>query len=324
MELALIEIISATTEQEGATTVSAHMLFDIVRKLPEGPIDFNLNAESQQLLITAGRAKFKLSYLPAEDFPHLTADTLPFSFKISAPTFKNLLDRSRFAMSSEETRYYLNGIYFHPYLKKDTKVLRCVATDSHRLACVEAPLPEGAQEMPGVILSRKTVSEIRKLIDDFNEEIGISLSEKRIEFSLPHATLSSRLIDGVYPDYEQAIPQNNDKTLVVEAKAFSLAVDRVATVASDKLRIIKINAQENNLILSAASQELGSATEEMAVDFSYTTPIEIGFNARYLLDIAQQINEEETKISLSDSNSPAIIQGFNNTEALYVLMPMRF
>lgn len=329
MELALIETIPATITEHGSTTVSAHMLFDIVRKLADGVmIELSLNTESGhgesgQLQLKSGRSKFNLSCLPAEDFPQLTQGELPFSFTIPAAVLKRLLDRARFAMATEDNRYYLNGIHFHPHQKNGGFVLRAVATDAHRLACIEAPLPVGAQDMPGIIVARKTVTEIRKLLDETEEEVTVRLSDKRIEFSLPHAVLSSRLIDGTYPDYEQAIPQENDKIMIVDAKSFASAVDRVATVTTEKLRIIKMTTTENNLMLSAASHELGSAVDEMAVDFPHQTTIEIGFNARYLLDIAQQIDEDEAQIALCDGNSPAIISGINDKAAFFVIMPMR-
>lgn len=324
MELALIETIPATVAEHGSTTVSAHMLFDIVRKLADRTtIELSLNSESGQLQLKAGRSKFNLSCLPAEDFPQLTQGELPFSFGIPAAVLKRLLDRARFAMATEDNRYYLNGIHFHPHQKNGLSVLRAVATDAHRLACIEAPLPAGAQDMPGIIVARKTVTEIRKLLDETEEEVTVRLSDKRIEFSLSHAVLSSRLIDGTYPDYEQAIPQENDKIMIVDAKSFASAVDRVATVTTEKLRIIKMTATENNLMLSAASHELGSAVDEMAVDFPHQTTIEIGFNARYLLDIAQQIDEDEAQIALCDGNSPAIISGINDRAAFFVIMPMR-
>ena len=242
---------------------------------------------------------------------------------MDSATLKRLIDRAKFAMSTEDTRYYLNGIYFHAYGSGSNKILRSVATDAHRLACIQSPLPQGAEEMPGIIIGRKTVTEIRKLLDESEDLITIRLSPARIEFHLPNAILSSRLIDGVYPDYEQAIPAGNDKQIIVEAKSFAAAVDRVATVAADKLRVIKVFVSNNMITLSAASHELGSATEEIPVDYPLEDTVEIGFNAKYLLDIAQQIGDDEAKIMLADGASPALIQGINDDESLFVLMPMR-
>lgn len=323
-DLALIETVSATVIEPGATTVSAQMLFDIVRKLPESSsIELSLSTETGQVHLKAGRSRFNLSYLPAEDFPQLTQGELPIHFTLPSATFKKLLDRAKFAMSTEETRYYLNGIHLHALERDGQKFLRSVATDAHRLAYIEVPLPTGAENMPGIIVGRKTITEVRKLVDEATTEVSISLSPTRIEFAFENAVLSSRLIDATYPEYEKAIPLGNDKTAIVDAKAFAAAVDRVATVSNDKVRAIKVNLTNNALMLSAASHDLGSATEEMAIDFPHETPIEIGFNARYLLDIAQQIDEDEAQVLLANGDAPAIIKGINDQEATYVLMPMR-
>lgn len=326
MDLALVESIAAVIEIPGSITISAHMLLEIVRKLQDGiQIEATLNPENDQLTLKAGKSRFNIATLPAEQFPKLTQDDLPFSFKLTAEKFRYLIDRSRFAMSTEETRYFLNGIYFHAHEINGQKIFRSVATDAHRLACIEVPIPQGAEDIPGIIVGRKTITEIRKLINDeaAETEITISLSPQRVEFKLPRATLSSRLVDGTYPDYEQAIPLNNDKPLIVDAKDFAKAVDRVATVTTDKLPVIKIIVSRNKLTLVAASSELGDATEEMEVDFPFDHSIEIGFNANYLVDITSQIGDEAAEILLSDGAAPAIIKGLNDKGALFVLMPMR-
>lgn len=323
-DLALIEMVPAVVTEPGTTTVSAQMLFDIVRKLPEGStVELALVPETGQLNLKGGRSRFNLSCLPAADFPQLTQGELPYHFALSATTFKKLLDRAKFAMSMEETRYYLNGIHLHATEREGQKVLRSVATDAHRLAYIEAPLPQGAENMPGIIIGRKTITEARKLVDDTTTEVKVALSQARIEFTFENAVLSSRLIDATYPEYEKAIPIANDKTAIVDAKAFAAAIDRVATVSNDKVRAIKVHLNNNLLTLSATSHDLGNAVEEMAIDFPHDTPIEIGFNARYLLDIAQQIDEDEAQVILADENAPAIIKGTNDQESTYVLMPMR-
>lgn len=324
MDISLQEKIPADIHVSGAITVSAHMLFDIVRKLPEASsIDLSLNSENGQLTLKAGRSKFNLSSLPVEQFPQLTQGELPHEFQLEAATLKRLIDRAKFAMSNEDTRYYLNGIYLHAHGSGNTKILRSVATDAHRLACIEAPTPSGAEEIPGIIVGRKTVTEVRKLLDETESNITIRLSTTRIEFVLSTATLSSRLIDGSYPDYEQAIPTDNNKQIILDAKSFAAAVDRVATVVTDKLRVIKMHVTNNMITLSAASHELGSALEEIPVDYPCDDPVEIGFNAKYLLDIAQQIGDDEAQIMLSDGTSPALIRGMNDSESTFVLMPMR-
>jgi DNA polymerase-3 subunit beta len=323
-DLALVETIPAIVTEPGSTTVSAQMLFEIVRKLPEGAtIELTFLPDTGQLNLKGGRSRFNLSCLDPEDFPRLTQSELPHRFSLPIATFKKLLDRARFAMSTEETRYYLNGIHLHTLERDGQKTLRSVATDAHRLAYIEIPLPQGAESMPAIIIGRKTVTEVRKLVDETTTEVTIALSPTRIEFAFENAVLSSRLIDASYPEYEKAIPMGNDKTAIVDAKTFAAAVDRVATVSNEKVRAIKVNLSHNTLTLSAASHDLGNAMEEMTIDFPHDTPIEIGFNARYLLDIAQQIDEDEAQVVLSNGDAPAIIKGMTDKEATYVLMPMR-
>lgn len=324
MDIALEEVVAADIHEPGAITVSAHMLFDIVRKIPDGlQINLSLNPENDQLTLKAGRSKFNISSLPVDQFPQLAQGELPHQFQLDTSTLIRLIDRAKFAMSSEDTRYYLNGIYLHAHGEGNNRILRSVATDAHRLACIEAVVPLGASDMPGIIIGRKTVTEVRKLLDENDAAITIRLSPTRIEFVLPTATLSSRLVDGSYPDYEQAIPTGNDKQIILDAKSFAAAVDRVATVATDKLRVIKVHVGNNMITLSAASHELGNAVEEIPVDYASEESVEIGFNAKYLLDIAQQIGDDEANIMLFDGSSPALIRGMNDKESLFVLMPMR-
>ncbi len=319
MELNLVEKVNAVVEEPGLLTVSAAMFFDIMRKLGDDTV--RLFVKDNQLHIHAGRSKFKISYLNADDFPKLTFGDLPITFSLKTETLKKLFDKPRFAMATEETRYYLNGIYWHTIPGEN--LLRAVATDAHRLAFTQIPAPEGSIDMPGVIISRKTVNEVRKLLDEEGGDVIVKLSPQRIEFHFATSSLSSRLIDGNFPDYLQAIPSNNNRIFYVPTKDYMSAVDRVATVVSDKIRVIKLELKENLVTVSALSSELGSAVEELSVAYDSQENVEIGFNAKYLLDITQHIDEEETEVYLSDGNSPALMRGAGNTESVYVLMPMR-
>lgn len=319
MELNLIESIPALVEEAGDMAVPALMFFEIIRKL-EGDTVLLFKKETQ-LHIHAGRSKFKLSFLEADQFPVMQGSDLPISFKLQPQQLKQLLEKPRFAMATEETRYYLNGIYWHILL--ESRVLRSVATDAHRLALTQIPAPEGSLDMPGVIISRKTVNEVRKLLDEETKDIKINLSEQRIEFHFSQSSLSSRLIDGAFPDYLQAIPEHNTKIFFVPTKHYSNAVDRVATVANDKVRIIKLDLVENQITLSSLGHDVGSAQEDLAVSYDQQDSVSIGFNAKYLLDITQQIDEEETEVALQDGDQPALMRGAGNTESMYVLMPMR-
>lgn len=322
MDLEINESVAANVIEAGATTAPAHTLHDIIRKLPDNTdVTLELNNEGTQMTVTAGRSRFKLSCLPTADFPEIGAGDLPASFSIPAADLRALVDRTKFAMSTEETRYYLNGIYVHEADQEGVKVLRAVATDGHRLARFEMPLPEGATGMPGVIIPRKAVGELRKLVDDAADTIEISLSESKVRFSFDHIVLTSKLIDGTFPDYQRVIPQGNDKIVEIDAKILTNAVDRVSTISDGKSRAIKIELNGKNMTISASSAESGSATEELEVNGE--TDIEIGFNAKYLLDITSQIEGEGCRLTLADSASPTIIQDNSDPSSLYVLMPLR-
>src|SRR5579871_1303449 len=285
MDLEIVESVPAEIARPGATTAPAHTLYDIVRKLPDDSrIEFETNPENGSLSVRAGRSNFRLGCLPTEDFPQMAGTAMPISFMLGAADLRTLIDRARFAISTEETRYYLNGIYLHAAKAGDVPVLRAVATDGHRLARVEMPLPVGAAEMPGVIVPRKTVAEVRKLLEDVTNPIAISLSDTKLRFAFDSVVMTSKLIDGTFPDYERVIPSGNDKVLVVARGEFSAAVDRVSAISTERSRAIKLAVAKGTLTLSASSPESGSAVEELEASYD-AGPIEIGFNSRYLLDI---------------------------------------
>ena len=322
MDLEINESVAAKVNAKGSTTAPAHTLHDIVRKLPDGSdVELNLNKEGTQMTVKAGRSQFKLSCLPTADFPAISSGDLPTRFSIPAADLRALIDRTKFAMSTEETRYYLNGIYLHAAENSGVKVLRAVATDGHRLARFEMPLPDGAGAMPGVIIPRKTIGELRKLIDEAADTIEISLSESKIRYAFDHVVLTSKLIDGTFPDYMRVIPQGNNKIVEVDPKIFTGAIDRVSTISDGKSRAVKITLNGKQMTISASSPESGSATEELEVNGD--SEIEIGFNAKYLLDITSQIEGEGCRLSLADPASPTIIQDNSDPSALYVLMPLR-
>jgi DNA polymerase-3 subunit beta len=274
------------------------------------------------LAIRAGRSRFSLQTLPETDFPDLAAGEMTHRFTLPAGDLKRLIDKTQFAISTEETRYYLNGIYLHTPSAAKAPALRAVATDGHRLAQVELAMPEGAGGMPGIIVPRKTVGEIQRLIEDPGAEVAVDLSQSKIRFTLGQVVLTSKLIDGTFPDYARVIPVGNDKELVVEKKEFEQAVDRVSTVSSERGRAVKLSLSNGRLMLSVTNPDSGSATEEIEVDYG-SDPLDIGFNSRYLLDIAAQIDGEKAVLRLADPGSPTLIEDKNSSGTLYVLMPMR-
>lgn len=322
MDLEINEAVAANVDKSGQTTAPAATLFDIVKKLPEdSSVVLELDASGNQMTVKAGRSNFRLACLPVADFPEIGQGNLPASFAIPANELRNLIDRTKFAMSTEETRYYLNGIYLHAADNDGVEVLRAVATDGHRLARFEMPLPDGAAGMPGIIIPRKTVAELRKLVEEAGDAIQVSLSETKIRFQFDHIVLTSKLIDGTFPDYQRVIPKGNDKIVEVNPKAFSRAIDRVSTISDGKSRAVKISLNGKTMTLSANSPESGSATEDLEINGNDN--MEIGFNARYLLDITQQIEGDGCRLTLADSSSPTIIQDAGDASALYVLMPLR-
>lgn len=324
MDLEIVESIAAKASTPGATTVPAHTLYDIVRKLADdSTIEAVSGSGDTTLQLKAGKSSFRLGCLPTEDFPKMgSTEKFSFNFQVSANDLRTLIDRTRFAISNEETRYYLNGIYLHAAESDGVAVLRAVATDGHRLARFEMPLPSGAKSMPGVIIPRKAVNEIRKLIDEAGDSIGISLSDNKLRFSFDHVMLTTKLIDGTFPDYERVIPKNNDKVLEVNPAVFASAVDRVSTISSEKSRAVKLTLGGKTMTLSANSPDSGSASEEIEIRFN-SSPMEIGFNSAYLMDVTKQIEGDGCRISLSDPASPTIIQDVSDTSSLYVLMPLR-
>ncbi len=325
MEIAVVEHVPAQSLRAGATTAPAATLFEIVRKLPEGAeIEFDHAGGDAPLALRAGRYSTSMVVLPVDDFPSMTAGSLPHHFNVPAQQLRALIDRTRFAISTEETRYYLNGIYLHAASMDGRRMLRAVATDGHRLARVEEELPEGAGSMPGVIIPRKTVNELRKLLDESSGDVGVSLSDTRILFEVGNIALTSKLIDGTFPEYERVIPQGNDKILRVAKKEFSDAVARVAAISQERAKPVKLSLSKDLLTLSATSPEQGTATEELDSDrVTYDeSPLEIGFQARYLNDITDQI-VGEVEFCFADGAAPTVVRDTADPSALYVLMPMR-
>ena len=317
LDLQVVDSIAAQVETAGATTVSAHTLFDIVRKLPEGS-QVEIAVAGDKMSIAAGRARFNLATLPRDDFPMIAESDLPTKFQLPAETLKQIIDKTRFAISTEETRYYLNGIFMHVV---DGKLL-AVATDGHRLARVALDAPAGSDGMPDIIVPRKCVAEVRKLLDEVTGEIEISLSASKIRFAAGDLVLTSKLIDGTFPDYSRVIPTKNDRLLKVDTKALAEGVDRVAAIATEKTRAVKMSIDRDRIVLSVTSPETGTAAEEVPADYA-SESLDVGFNARYLLDILSEIETDEIEIHLADAAAPTLIREGQSSPALYVLMPMR-
>ena len=317
LDLQVDESVPANVEQAGATTLSAHTLYEIVRKLPEGS-QVELTAAEGKMQVIAGRSRFNLSTLPRDDFPVIAEGDLPTRFELPAATLRELIEKTRFAISSEETRYYLMGIFFHVVDEQ----LRAAATDGHRLARITIDRPDGAEGMPDIIVPRKCVHELYRLLEEVEGTVEISLSPTKVRFGLGSAILTSKLIDGTFPDYNRVIPTGNDKLLKLDPKSFSAGVDRVSTIASEKTRAVKMAVDRDKVTLSVTSPENGLATEEIPADYG-ADGLEIGFNARYLLDILSEIDGDTVEVHLADAAAPTLLRENDKSKALYVLMPMR-
>ena len=323
LDIEVVYKVVGMVELAGATTVGAHTLHEIVRKLPDGAmVELTDDVTSNRLDVVAGRSSFSLATLPREDFPIMANSEYACNFSAKSEILRRLFDKSKFAISTEETRYYLNGVYMHSSDGTNGKVLRCVATDGHRLARIDTELPDGAETLPGVIVPRKTVGELRKLLDEDEIKIAVSVSETKIRFATPEMILTSKVIDGSFPDYTRVIPQGNTRRLEVDAAEFAQAVDRVSTVSSERSRAVKLTLEDDRLILSVNAPDNGAAEEELVVAYA-DERLEIGFNAKYLLEIAGQVDRENAVFMFNSSGDPTLMREGNDESAVYVVMPMR-
>ncbi|PIR32220.1 MAG: DNA polymerase III subunit beta [Alphaproteobacteria bacterium CG11_big_fil_rev_8_21_14_0_20_44_7] len=321
-EISITETIPAKISEAASITLPAQMLYEIIRKLPEGAEVEFVTSSNGQIEVKAGRSKFKLLTLPVDQFPVMEQGELPHNFTLSSKDLLALIDKVRFAISNEETRYYLNGVYLHVTEDGDDQLLRSAATDGHRLARITLNMPQGAENMPGIIIPKKTVGELKKLLAEFSEEVKIAVSDTKIKFILGSVVVTSKLIDGKFPDYERVIPHANDKILEVNTKLFAEAVDRVSTVSFEKARAIKLSVDTGKVIVSADSADGNTADEELEASYS-ADAIETGYNFRYMLDMMNQIEGETAQFMLADSASPALVRDPSDVSVLYVIMPMR-
>ncbi len=323
LDIEVTETVPAMTGTPGTTTVPAHTLYDIVRKLSDGAEVVLETDGNDQMLISSGRSRFHLACLNPDGFPDLKSGAFTHTFSIGADVLKDLIERTQFAISNEETRYYLNGIFIHTIDAGDGIVMRAAATDGHRLARVETEAPQGSAGMPGIIVPRKTVAEVLKLLDGVDGDVGVELSDTKIRFTLGGVVLLSKLIEGSFPDYERVTPKNNDKLLEVDRDSLQKAVDRVSTIASERGgKAVKLSLSQGQLELSVTNPDHGTANEELPVAFE-SEPFEIGFNARYLLEIIAQIRTENAHFLFNDAGSPTLVKEEGEPKALFVLMPMR-
>jgi len=323
LDMEIVDEAEAVVNVQGQITAPAHTLYEIVRKLPEGAdVELKYSGDDPRLTVAAGRSRFALPVLPAGDFPVMSSEGLSARYTIMKEDLARLIDKTRFAVSTEETRYYLNGLYLHTVVENGEQRLRAVATDGHRLALAEMIAPEGAAGGPGVIVPRKTVDQVRRLLDDGTGPVDIQVSAAKIRFELGRASLTSKVIDGSFPDYVRVIPKDNQKILMVDNGVFAQAVDRVSTISAEKSRSVKLAVDPGKVTLTVRNMEAGQAVEELEVDYD-DEGFEIGFNARYLLDVAGQVTGENAEFRFADPASPTLVLDPSDAGVQYVLMPLR-
>jgi DNA polymerase-3 subunit beta len=324
LDMEIVDETDVSVETPGQITAPAHTLYEIVRKLPEGAdVELRFSGDDPRLTVSAGRSRFNLPVLPSGDFPVMSSEGLGSRMVVDTGDLIRLIDKTRFAISTEETRYYLNGLYLHTVTDANGGAkLRAVATDGHRLALAEMIAPEGAEGAPGVIVPRKTIQEARRLLEDAGEQVELQISPAKIRFEFGRASLTSKVIDGSFPDYLRVIPKDNDRILTVDNGVFAQAVDRVATISAEKSRSVKMAVEPGRIVLTVRNMEAGQAVEELEADYSGEA-FEIGFNARYLLDVAGQIQGDVAEFRFADPASPTLVLDASDAGVQYVLMPLR-
>ena len=329
LDMEITDASPAQVEGTGQITAPAHTLYEIVRKLPEGAdVSLSYTGDDPRLQVQAGRSKFSLPVLPAGDFPVMSSDGLSGPIEIDTVDLIRLIDKTKFAISTEETRYYLNGLYLHVVVEDGATKLRAVATDGRRLALAEMPAPEGFSGAPGVIIPRKTINEIRRLMDDAGETITMGVSAQKIRFGFDHAAMTSKVIDGSFPPYERVIPRENKRVMTLDNALFAAAVDRVATISTEQSRAVKLWVEAGRMTLTVRNMDAGQAVEELEVGYDGPA-FEVSFNARYILDVTAQIGGEIAEFRFADQPGgaalmdPTLVLDPTDAGVQYVLMPLR-
>lgn len=321
LDLEVSSEVTAEVDKPGAITVNADMFEKLVKKLPDGCL-ISLD-EKEGLTVKAGRSRVKLLTLDAADYPDLAAGEFTCGMTLPAHILAGLFERVSFAVSTEETRYYLCGVYLHLHRIGGSLVLRGVATDGHRLALHQFPAPDSADGMPGVIVPRKAVGEIGKILKGRGkQDVLLEVSPTKLRLSAGSTVLTTKLIDGTFPDYERVIPSGNNLVAVLERESIAAAADRVATVASERGRGIKLAFTSGSLCVSTQNPDTGDASED--IDAQFDGAIEIGVNSKYLAETLRMVDGEKVRLAMADPGSPMLFQADGGTgDTLLVLMPMR-
>ena len=306
--------------EEGKTTTTSSIMYDIIRKFSSGKkINLTLT-DSSKLHVESEKSFFNLHCINPLEFPVTDENFNENQFSIKSKQLLKLLNKCKFSISNDETRHYLSGIFLHQTEVDDKNYLTAVATDSHRMSISKTRLNQKINFEP-IILPRKTIFQLCSLLDNYDGDVKVSNLKSKIKFELKNSILISKLIDGKFPNYIQVIPKNNQKKLEVDLKLFLDSVDRVASVSLDKKDGVKFQLTKDNLSLSVNNTNSGDGNETLAVNFE--NDLEISFNSRYLIDVASQLDGEKIQIFFHDSGSPALIKDPGDFDSIFVVMPMK-
>lgn len=318
LDHSIIEQVPAEVDTFGVVAVPASILSDIVRKSSDSlPLEFSLADKGSKLIVTTGKSKFELSTLDSADFPEIAFVKNSCCFNMQVADFNKLISRTKFSMSPEENRHNLNGIYLH----KENDKLKAASTDGHRLSVSEITI-DTKESIQGVIISKKTVLEIKKLLDVTPGDLTVTFNANQVQFELGNIVFISKLVDGTFPDYKRVIPEKTNDFFTIKRSSFIEIIDRIAIISDDKVRSVKLELSKNNLMCYVANSKIGSGQDEVEVEY-FGLGWNAGFNASYLLDVAQALQGETLKIYVKESLSPILIVDESEPESLFIVMPMR-
>tara|TARA_X000000950_G_scaffold43969_1_gene49582 strand:+ start:395 stop:1510 length:1116 start_codon:yes stop_codon:yes gene_type:complete len=322
MDISIIEKIDCNVFEDGSTTINSQILYDIVRKINDNSEIEIISNDGKLLTLRADGSRFSLACLPKEDYPIIDQENSGNTIKINSKIIFKLIDKTKFAISNEETRYFLNGLYFNITKDQSNSILTLVGTDGHRLAKFSHNIEDNIDQVSGVIIPKKTIYELCKLLSEIDEDVYISISSNKIVFTIENIIFISKLIDGSFPDYKRVIPKDNSNILNINREILLSAVDRVSTIANEKSPVVKFKLLQNILNLNTINNESSTASEDLKINYN-GDEIEIGFNSKYIMDIVNNLEDEEISINLKDNTSPIIALENSNSNLVYVLMPMR-
>tara|TARA_B100000989_G_scaffold78186_1_gene55646 strand:- start:1074 stop:2189 length:1116 start_codon:yes stop_codon:yes gene_type:complete len=322
MDISIIEKVNCNVTEEGSTTINSQILYDIVRKIEDNSEIEIISNNGKLLTLRSKDSRFSLACLPKEDYPIIEKKNSGVEIILNTKILFKLIDKTKFAISNEETRYFLNGLYFNITNDNNKNIVTLVGTDGHRLAKFSHEIEGQIDKVSGVIIPKKTIYELSKLLSEFDNDIHISISSNKIVFIIGDIIFISKLIDGSFPDYKRVIPNNNNNILKINRDKLLSAVDRVSTIANEKSPVIKFKLFHNVLNLNTINNESSTASEDINIIYD-GDEIEIGFNSKYIMDIVNNLEDDEISINLKDNTSPVIAKENSNSNLVYVLMPMR-